>query len=80
MAGIFGSALLIAYGALGLAVIHGLTRGKSNRGVILGATYVVLMIFGWPILALAMLGLVDSGLDLRARAAARRGPPTIPPQ
>jgi hypothetical protein len=80
IATIFGTALLVVYAALGLAVIHGLTRGMRNRVLILVAAYGLLMVFGWPVLAFALLGLIDTGLDLRARMAARRGPPALPPQ
>ena len=33
------------------------------------------LIFGWPVLGLCLLGLVDQLLDLRARVARKRGPP-----
>lgn len=77
-ANVLTTALLIAYGALGLAVLHMLTRGMNSRGLVLGAAYVALAIFGWPILLASLLGIAESSLGLRARLAARRGPPALP--
>jgi hypothetical protein len=73
VAGIFAVALLIAYGVLGLAVIHAITRGVSGRPVILGVVYALLVLQGWPILIFSLLGLIDTALDLRGRVARWRG-------
>jgi hypothetical protein len=62
---------------LGLAVLHAITRGMKNRGLIIGASYVAILIFGWPVLGLCLLGIADQILNLRGRVAQRRGPPTI---
>jgi hypothetical protein len=43
-------------------------------------TYVAVIIFAWPALLVAMLGLIDTAIDLRVRVALTRGPPTAPPQ
>jgi hypothetical protein len=32
--------------------------------------------FGWPVLVLCLIGLIESVAGLRARLARRRGPPT----
>lgn len=74
-AGIFASAMLVAYAALGLAVLHGLTRGLRVRPAILISTYAVLLLQGWPILIASLLGLADAAFNLRARLAAWRGLP-----
>jgi hypothetical protein len=42
---------------------------------VLGATYASVLVFGWPMLALCLLGLADAIFDLRTRAARRRPPP-----
>jgi hypothetical protein len=67
--------LLVAYAALGFAVLHGITRRLQSRGIVLVGVYTAVAIFGWPILLVALLGLIDIALDLRTRIAAMRGPP-----
>ena len=69
------AALLMAYGMLGLAVLLSVTQGTKARGFIIAAVIVAVIFFRWPILALCLLGLIDTVLDLRTRAARRRGPP-----
>jgi hypothetical protein len=78
IAGVFVASLLMAYALLGLAVMHALTRGVSGRGFILGSVYVAIVIFGWPMVLMSLVGLTDALLDLRGRVAANRGPPTLP--
>jgi len=75
IASIFAVALLIAYGVLGLAVVHSITRGVSARPVILGVVYALLILQGWPILIFSLIGLIDTALDLRGRVARWRGIP-----
>jgi hypothetical protein len=67
--------LLVAYAALGFAVLHGITRRLQNRSVVLVGIYTAVAIFGWPVLLVALLGLIDIALDLRTRIATTRGPP-----
>jgi Predicted membrane protein (DUF2232) len=76
--GVFAAGLLMAYALLGLAVMHALTRGINGRGFILGSIYGAIFIFGWPMLLMSLVGLTDALLDLRARVAASRGPPSLP--
>ena len=33
------------------------------------------IVFGWPVLVMSLLGLADTAFDFRGRAARRRGPP-----
>jgi hypothetical protein len=73
IAGVTASSLTIAYGILGFAILHAITRGMSGRPLILGVTYVSVGLLGWPILALCLLGLADALTDIRARVAQRRG-------
>jgi hypothetical protein len=69
-----GAALLMAFSLQGLATIHVLTLGMAGRASILGGVYAVLLFLpGWPVLALALLGLADAVFDVRARK--RQGPP-----
>lgn len=77
VAGVVSASLFIAYGVLGFAVLHAITRGINSRGLILGAVYAAVMVFGWPMLVLCLLGLAETALGLRARVARKRGPPAV---
>jgi hypothetical protein len=76
MIGLFATvsaaALAVAYGILGFSVLHAITRDIKGRAMVLGAAYGGVIMFGWPILALCLLGLADAAIDLRSR---KRGPP-----
>ena len=74
-AGVLATGLMIAFAALGLAVLHFVTQGLASRAFLLGGIYAALIVFGWPVLALCALGLVDIAFNLRPRLAQRRGPP-----
>ena len=64
--------MLLAYALLGLAVLHAITRGMNSRPFALGGLYAAVIIFGWPMLLLSVLGLADTAFDLRGRVAAKR--------
>jgi hypothetical protein len=70
------ASLLMAFGVLGFAVLHTITKGMTSRGFLLGGVYAAVLVFGWPVLALCLLGLIEATMDLRARLARKRGPPT----
>ena len=73
--------LLLAYAVMGFAVMHGITRfmhGRTVALVILYAGFVLLGWSGWPILMMALLGMIDGAFDLRRRVAARHQPPPVP--
>jgi hypothetical protein len=82
LAGLIGTvlsaSLLLAYALLGFAVVHSITAGVGGRGFMLSGLYFVVLVFGWPILIMSALGLIETILALRARVAARRAPPTAP--
>jgi hypothetical protein len=77
--GVVSASLIMAYGVLGFAVLHAVTRGINSRPFLLGGVYASVAVFGWPILALCLIGVAETAFDLRARAARRRGsgPPTL---
>jgi hypothetical protein len=77
VAGVLAASLLIAYGVLGFAVLHDITLGIGSRPFLLSGVYAAVIVFGWPVLALCLLGLIDTAIGLRARAARKRGPPAI---
>jgi hypothetical protein len=74
-AGVFTTCLLVAYALLGLAVLHHVTRAIALRGLILGVTWGLLIMLGWPIVVLALVGLADGLLNFRQRL----GPPNSNP-
>jgi hypothetical protein len=74
-AGVLSASLLMAYAILGFAVLHMITRGSGSRPFMLGGIYAAVLVFGWPVLIMSLLGLADSAFDFRGRAARRRGPP-----
>ena len=63
--GMLAACLLLAYAVLGFAVIHQLTRALSARGGILGTVWLVVLVLGWPVIVVALIGLADGLLDLR---------------
>jgi hypothetical protein len=77
LATVGSAALVVAYGIVGFAVLHTLTRNVRGRSLVLGAAYAAVILFFWPVLALCMLGLADAAIDLRGRIANKRGPPAV---
>jgi hypothetical protein len=71
VSGALAACLLVGYALIGLAVLHHVTRANAFRGMMLGAVWLLLIVFGWPIVLLALLGLADGVFRLRGRA----GPP-----
>jgi hypothetical protein len=69
------SALTMAYAFTGFAVLHTLTLGLKSRALWLAITYAVVIVFSWPILAIAALGLADAAFGLRQRFLRTRPPP-----
>jgi hypothetical protein len=66
------ASLIVAYGVLGFAVMHEITRGLDSRLFVLGGVYASVLIFGWPLLLLFLLGVTESAFGVRARVAAKR--------
>ena len=47
---------------------------------VLGGVYAAVIVFGWPVLVMTLLGLADAAFDLRGRVARERGPPQPGPE
>jgi hypothetical protein len=78
LAEVVTAGLLMAYGILGFAVLHTITQGVRSRPFLLGGLYASVMIIGWPILVLSLLGIFETAYELRARMARKRGlPPPV---
>lgn len=66
--------LLVPYFFVGLAVLHTLARRMTARTLFLVVCYAIVVIFTWPALLLAGLGLIEQWARLRRRLeAGRRG-------
>jgi hypothetical protein len=72
---IAAAALLMAYALTGFAVLHTLTLALRSRALWLSCTYAVVVVFGWPVLAMVVLGLLDAVFGLRERYLRTRPPP-----
>lgn len=77
VATVLAASLLMAYGVLGFAVLHKITGGLNARPFMLAGTYAAVVLFGWPVLLMTILGLADTALGIRSRIA-RRWPPAKP--
>jgi len=71
LASAFAGAFLFAYVLQGLAVLHAFTRDMPFRALLLATVYLAILFLGWVAIAVAILGLSEPLLHLRARAAAR---------
>jgi predicted membrane protein DUF2232 len=69
------AALMVAYALTGFAVLHTLTLALKSRALWLGCTYAVMVVFGWPVLAMVVLGLADAIFGFRERYLRGRPPP-----
>jgi hypothetical protein len=69
------AALVMAYALVGFAVLHTVTLTLKNRALWLSCSYAIVTIFGWPMLAMAALGLADAAFGLRQRYLQSRPPP-----
>jgi hypothetical protein len=75
LAQIVAATVMMAYALTGFAVLHMLTSAWKSRGLWLSCTYAVVLVFGWPILAMVALGLADAIFGFRERYLQRRPPP-----
>jgi hypothetical protein len=75
VAQIVTAALMMAYALTGFAVLHTLTLALKSRALWLGCTYAIVVVFGWPVLAMVVLGLADAVFGIRQRYLQGRPPP-----
>jgi hypothetical protein len=71
-------ALMIAYAITGFAVLHTLTLAQKGRGFWLTCTYVIVVTFTWPVLAMTALGIADTIFGFREHYLHKRRPPPLP--
>jgi hypothetical protein len=75
IARIVSAALLMAYALIGLAVLHTLTLALKRRALWLSGIYAIVLVIGWPILAMVALGIADAIFGFRQRYLQGRPPP-----
>jgi hypothetical protein len=75
LAQIVTAALMMAYALTGFAVLHTLTLALKSRALWLCCTYALVMVVGWPVLLMAILGLADAVFGFRRRYLQSRPPP-----
>jgi hypothetical protein len=66
---------MMAYALVGFAVLHTLTLALKNSALWLSSAYAIAVVFSWPVLAMAALGLADAVFGLRQRYLQSRPPP-----
>ncbi|MGV7213557.1 hypothetical protein [Bradyrhizobium sp. UFLA05-112] len=76
---IITAALMMAYALTGFAVLHTLTLALKSRAFWLGSTYAVVVVLGWPVIAMIVLGLADAVFGFRERFLRNRPPPLPTP-
>ncbi|MCM0019647.1 MAG: hypothetical protein NBV67_06610 [Tagaea sp.] len=59
------------YALAGFGVLHALVAKLQWRGLALGASYGAVIVFGWPIAVIAILGLIEPLSNFKARALGR---------
>ncbi|QDW39237.1 hypothetical protein FFI89_020060 [Bradyrhizobium sp. KBS0727] len=72
------AALMMAYAFTGFAVLHTLTLTMKSRAIWLSCTYAIVVVFGWPVLAMIVLGLADAVFGFRQRYLRGKQPPPLP--
>jgi hypothetical protein len=75
LAQIVTAALMMAYALTGFAVLHTLTLALKSRAFWLSGIYAIVVVFGWPVLAIVVLGLADAVFGIRQRYLQGRPPP-----
>jgi hypothetical protein len=71
---IVAASMLMALAILGFAVLHVLTRGMDARPFVLTGVYAAVIVFGWPVLGLSLLGIGEIVFHIRNLITRLRGP------
>jgi Predicted membrane protein (DUF2232) len=75
LAQIAATVLVVVYALIGFAVLHTVTLALKSRVLWLSCTYTIVIVFGWPMLAMTALGLADAVFGIRQRYWRSRPPP-----
>jgi len=76
--GLLAATLIMAFGFVGLAVIHWITRGAAGRTLVIGTVWIAALALGWPFAALALLGMAETLFGLRGRFPRNQRPGSPP--
>lgn len=71
---IVSAALMTAYAVTGFATLHTVTLALKSRGLWLSFAYATVMVFGWPVIVMAIVGLADAVFGFRQRFMQRHRP------
>jgi hypothetical protein len=77
LSGVLAASLFMAFAILGYAVLHTITYGMASRVFLLAGAYAAALVFFWPIVAVALLGLSETAFNIRGRIAGKGGPPSL---
>jgi hypothetical protein len=77
LSGVLAASLFMAFAILGYAVLHSITQGMGSRIFLLAGAYAAAIVFFWPIVAVAILGLSETAFNIRGRIAGKGGPPSL---
>jgi hypothetical protein len=69
--------LTLAFSIAGFSALHALTRSAGARTWILAGAWASVILLGWPLLFVAILGVADTVFNLRSKQAAKQ--PPFPP-
>lgn len=72
--------LLMTYALVGFAVLHTITLTMRNRGLWLGSVYAIVLMFVWPVITIAGIGIADAIFGFRHRYLQRHMPPPPAPK
>ena len=64
---VVSAALMTAYALTGLATLHTVTLALKSRVPVLSFAYVSVLVFGWPVILMSVIGLSDQMFGLRRR-------------
>jgi len=64
---LLSATLVMAFGFLGIAVIHAITRGAAGRTLVISTVWIAALVLGWPFALLALLGLSETLFGIRGR-------------
>ena len=71
---IVSAALMTAYALTGFATLHTVTLALKSRGLWLSFAYATVMVFGWPVIVMTIIGLADAVFGFRQRFIQRHQP------